>query len=161
MSADLKKKIMYSTCGAIVMWLVNSKFVYDVTNEQIGDTFSDGCPTSNGILIHTLAFSAIIYLVIYLCNRYKHLLFTEEESSQEKNELSRWTILKYSIYSTLIYFFLSSRPLYSLTNDISVKGGLGELLTKNCANEKGIVAHSVIYIVVLVLIMYIPNEEEC
>lgn len=136
------KKITYAALSAVVFLAVSLPQTYQQTDRLV-DTFNEGCPTPVGKFLHTGAFFVILYFLMKWLN---------------KSKLSDGLIAKYSFYSALIFFLLTSNDSYALTKNIPY---LGDDLVEvsGCPTKKGILVHAVVYLVVLTLVMYFPKDQ--
>jgi hypothetical protein len=124
--ATLQQKMQISAGSAILFMAVNLPETYRLTNKILPCKLIDGnCPTSMGVFIHT----AVFFLVTLLT------MGDIRENTFEK--------LKHSIYGTLIFFFLSSPTMYSLTQN-------------KCPTFQGVLLHTFLYFIALVGLMYLP-----
>lgn len=131
--STLNKKIYYSGVSALVFLGVSLPQVYQQTNQLVKANGS--CPNYKSKLLHVFVFFVLSLVVMQLsCKSDKTL------SDQ----------VKYSLYGSLLYFFLSSNEMYALTtnfvNDLSVDG---------CPTMKGVFVHTVVYMVALVGFMHL------
>jgi hypothetical protein len=62
--------------------------------------------------------------------------------------------LKHTLYGTLLFYLISNSELYQITNKILYNNILG---IDNCPTNVGIIIHSIIYIIALVIMMYLPE----
>lgn len=140
----LKTKLYYSAIAALIFVAVSLPQVYSVTDMAI-DTYnpSTNCPSPLGKFLHSGVFCIILFLIMKIMN------------GGMKGALSNGLMAKYSFYSTLVFFLLSSSDSYMLTN--SVIGGLSNQL--GCPTTSGIIVHALVYLVVLTLVMYFPKDE--
>jgi|TARA_Y100000389_G_scaffold161732_1_gene164273 hypothetical protein len=62
--------------------------------------------------------------------------------------------LKYSFYSTLVFYILSSASMYRLTSKLlpTAKGG--------CPTPFGLFLHSIVFLIALYGIMSLPKDRE-
>ena len=136
--ATLEQKVMISLGASVLMFIVNSEMVYKLT-----DMFSSGslynhatkCPTNLGLLVHTLVFFGLTYWSM---------------GSRTKNLVK----LDRTIYSTLIFYFLSSPTVYAFVSELL--GGT-TATSQGCPNLQGRILHALVFCAALVGIMYLPN----
>lgn len=135
------KKLYYSAIAALVFLIISLPQTYDTTDSLSGSTLSliDGsCPTPSGKFLHTAVFLTILYFIIKLT---------------DKKGLTPGMMFKYAFYSALIFFVLSSSDAYALTSN-SFDGLVN---TAGCPTRRGVVAHSIVYLFVILLVMYLPE----
>lgn len=130
--ATFEKKLSISLGSAVLFILTSLPQTYLLTDRFLPDKLFDkrtNCPTLLGRLVHTAVFFALTYLSM---------------GSVKKHGLK----LKYSIYTALIYFFLTSPELYAAVGFADYKG---------CPTFTGILVHAVVYTAALVGVMYLPE----
>lgn len=64
LSAGLKFK--FSLYSALLFFLVANPATYKLTNQLVGGTATDGCPTTFGLFLHTIVFLAASYGIMLL-----------------------------------------------------------------------------------------------
>jgi hypothetical protein len=67
--SDVRSKIRYSIISAIVFAIISSPFLYGVMESLLGKiaTISiGGCPTKLGLLLHSVVFAVIIFVLMEL-----------------------------------------------------------------------------------------------
>lgn len=131
--STFEQKLNISFNSAILFYLINLPFTYNLTSNLINTTLiSMNCPANLGIILHTLVFFIITYLSM---------------SSAKINEGIK---IKHSLYGTLIYYFISSPPFYTFINMIFNIGA-------TCPNDCGLLLLSILYCFALVSVMYLPK----
>ena len=131
--STFEQKLNISFNSAILFYLINLPFTYNLTSNLINTTLiSMNCPANLGIILHTLVFFIITYLSM---------------SSAKINEGIK---IKHSLYGTLIYYFISSPAFYTSINMIFNIGA-------TCPNDCGLLLLSILYCFALVSVMYLPN----
>jgi hypothetical protein len=75
-------------------------------------------------------------------------------SSHTSNSLPIGTKLKHTLYGTLLFYLISNSEMYHITNKFLYNNILG---TDNCPTNTGIIIHAVLYIIILVIMMYLPD----
>lgn len=146
--STLNQKIAISIKSALIFALCNSPRIYNLSNEFIKqDLYNKAikCPTNIGLVVHALLFFIITFLS--MGNIFRNCKLPKNTGVK----------IKHSLYGTLIFYFLSSPAVYSLTNSFignkySSKNG--------CPTIEGIMVHSLIYCVFLVLVMYLPERNK-
>jgi len=124
--ATLQQKAMISAQSAVLFLAVNLPQTYKLTDSILPLKLANGsCPTSLGVFVHTLVFFLVSFLTM---------------GDPRKDTLGK---LKHAIYGTLIFFFLSSPTMYSLTGS-------------RCQTVGSVVLHTIIYFLALVGVMYLP-----
>lgn len=136
------KKITYSALSAVVFMAVSLPQTYQRTDNLLNfSTTSGNCPTPAGKFLHTGAFFVILYFLMKFLN---------------KSNLSDGLIAKYSFYSALIFFLLTSSDAYALTSQLPGVNDLVDL--GGCPTQKGVIVHGLVYLVLLTLVMYFPKD---
>jgi hypothetical protein len=148
------KKLTYAALSAVVFMAVSLPQTYqsveDLSNTGLRylpgnyqvDTVVGNCPTPSGKFLHTGVFFVVLYFLMKWLN---------------KSDLSDGLIAKYSFYTTLIFFLLSSNDTYALTSQIP---NLEDLVdASGCPTKKGVLVHGLVFLVVLTLVMYFPKDE--
>lgn len=148
MATNLIDKIKISIFSSIIFFIVNLPQVYKITNGFLGNKIYDtltNCPTKLGLLAHSSAFFLLTFLSMLLP------LFGKNDKKDDGKKLGHK--IKHSLYGTLIFFFLSSPAAFSIVGSF-----LGsQYSNKNgCPTLKGILLHSAIYCVSLILVMFLP-----
>lgn len=135
--SSFQQKAMISAWSAGSFAILNSPHVYKVTNKLFPfPTYKGGCPTYMGSLLHTAVFFSVSFLSMVLGS----------------SKSSYGTMLKHSLYGSLIYFFVSSPHMYSVTKSLYAKTSTAN----GCPTMTGILLHSFVYFAVLVSVMYLP-----
>lgn len=128
----LYDKIQISFTSAILFYVLNHPKTFELTSGitklQLFNNQTK-CRSNLGIIIHILIFFIITFLTM---------------GDPRKNTGIK---LKNTIYGSLIYFFISSPILYSLTS---------KLIGTKCLDHKAIIIHSLMYFLALFLVMYLP-----
>ncbi len=141
MSLDLKQKAIHAGALAALFLVVSLPQVHGVTKKFAGDV-NDKCPKYQSKLFHTLIFAVLaIVLMKYVA----------------KSDKSFALMLKYAIYSTLVYFLLSSPEVYKFTDGL-IGQYTGALTNGDCPTTTGLAIHTAVYFVVLVLMMGMPAD---
>jgi hypothetical protein len=69
-SISIEKKIKISFYSAMIFFFISSPFLYQFVQKTFGEyvTVADqtGCPTNQGLLLHTAVFFTIIFLSMLL-----------------------------------------------------------------------------------------------
>lgn len=137
------KKITYSALAAVVFMAVSLPQTYQTTDGVLGlNTVQGTCPTAEGKFLHTGVFFVVMYFLMKWLNR---------------SNLSDGLIAKYSFYSALIFFLLTSSDSYALTSRLPYADGLTD--ASGCPTRKGVLVHGLTYLVLLTLVMYFPKDE--
>lgn len=138
--ATLQQKVAISTSSALQFALLNLPFTYRLTNSLLPlatyDTTTN-CPTNLGLLVHAIVFFLISFLTM--------------GDPRERTLLK----VKFSLYGTLIAFFLSSPSMYALTGSIF---GSNIADANGCPTLMGVLLHAFVYFLALVGVMYLPDE---
>jgi hypothetical protein len=148
------KKLTYSALSAVVFMAVSLPQTYqgveDVSNAGLSylpgglsvDTVQGNCPTASGKFLHTGVFFVVLYFLMKWLN---------------KSDLSDGLIAKYSFYTALIFFLLSSSDTYALTSRVPSLEDLVD--ASGCPTKKGVLVHGLVFLVVLTMVMYFPKDE--
>ena len=135
------EKLGISVYSAILFALINLPVTYGLTNQYVDQGIVDetGCPTSKGILIHTVVFLVLSFLT--MGNPFEDMMLKA----------------KYSIYGSLLFFLFSNPVAYSVTSQLSS----GVTASANgCQTNIGVLVHSVVYAAALVGLMYLPHDRD-
>lgn len=126
---SLSDKLMYAATGAVT---------FLVASYPYNDTFAN-CSSEMKFMK-----TGLFFLLSYLSMKFFY-----------SSMLTDGLMLKYSYYSALIFFMLTSSEAYDVTN----KYLGGDLVGGNsCPSVKGLVIHAVVYLVLLTLVMYFPSD---
>jgi hypothetical protein len=63
----MNPKILYSIQAALVFLVISSPFVYKLTDSLFGNIFDisvNGCPTIAGLLLHTVVYGIVVYVMM-------------------------------------------------------------------------------------------------
>lgn len=148
---DEQTKLMYSSVGASLFALVSLPNVYYYTNKMSGalgfsELKNENCPTSVGKLVHGLIFLLLSYGVMKVLNNKR----------QPEEQVPDVTIWKYSLFGTLLYFFVADDDTYGLTNRLFSNLGWEIANKAGCPNLSGILTHSLVYLLILFGVMHFP-----
>jgi hypothetical protein len=127
----LNEKIYYSGLSALVFLGVSLPQVYQQTNPLLQSNGS--CPNYKSKLLHMVVFFALSLGVMQFAGKSDKTLMQQS---------------KYALYGALLYFFLSSNEMYSLTTSV-----VGDLYIDGCPTIKGIAVHSAVYMLSLIGLM--------
>ena len=97
--------------------------------------YQNQCPTPSGVLLHVIFFFVITFL------------------SMKNALLDTGVKLKHTIYGSLLFFFLSSPPIF-----IFIRNFLGPRYANSagCPTTIGVFVNAILYCVALVGLMYLP-----
>lgn len=141
------KKLTYAALSAVVFMGVSLPQTYSVTDRYIGSytgsTLSGTCPSPVGKFLHTGVFFVVLYVLMKLLNR---------------TNMSDGLIAKYSFYSTLLFFLVTSSDTYALTSQVPALKDIGIVDATGCPTKQGVVVHGLVFMVLLVLVMYFPRD---
>ena len=133
--STLEKKISISAGSALMFGVLNLPAVYEMTNRVLPvATMRNGCPTSVGLLVHTFVFLGLTYLT--MCGA----------------KMSDGMKLSNTIFSALIFYFLSSKAMYSMVGKVI---GSNYSNSSGCHTMSGAVVHALVYCAALVGVMYL------
>lgn len=65
----MNAKVMYSLQAALLFFVISSPFMYNIVEKVFGKLFTvsiNGCPTTHGLLLHTLVYGLVVYLLMML-----------------------------------------------------------------------------------------------
>ena len=131
-----RKKLEISFLSSSVFFLTNLPQTYQFTNKLFPfATEINGCPTNLGIIVHTIVFLILSFLLML--------------KSKQNIEMK----IKNSLFATLIFFLLSNPTTYSVVGNLfnTTKNKWG------CPNWLGIVVHTLVYCLFLLSVMYLPE----
>lgn len=139
MDPTFNQKLGISAFSGLLFAIVNHPSTYAATTKYLSSSITDlaGCPTSKGLLIHTLVFFVITLLTM---------------GRPRDIDLLK---VKYSIYGALIFFAISSPAVYSLTSELT--GGL-TADERGCPTVTGVALHALVYTAALLGVMYLPRD---
>lgn len=136
----LKQKALISITSAIMFAFINSPDAYTLTNKYTSiNTYDSKCPTNTGLLVHALVFLVLTYLSMGGAN------------------VNEWIKFKHSLYGALIFFFISSPSIYTITGYIF---GPQIADADGCPTTYGILLHAAVYCVALIGVMYLPERNK-
>ena len=134
-----QQKLIISLGSALVFTAVNLPCTYKITNNVL-HTFNatTNCPTNLGLLVHAVVFFLLTFL------------------SMGNPLINSGVKLKHTIYGTLIFFLISSPTVYSFVGSI-----LGPHFAdvNGCPTLYGLLLHALVYCLVLVAVMYLPEKN--
>lgn len=142
--ATLNQKLMISSYVGLFFLVTSLPATYEFTNNlltpQTNMIFDPNtkCQTYFGHLVHTLIFFLLTYASMFV--------------GKGDSNISNLTKIKHSLYGTLIYFLISNKAMYQLTG--SFIPGLAS--KSGCPTLIGIFVHTIVYIMALVGVMYLP-----
>jgi hypothetical protein len=135
--STFENKLKISASSGAILGLINLPQTYKFINNilPIKTIAKSGCPNHLGQLFHILVFAVSSYFSM---------------PKKEDNKIK----LKYTIYASLMAFFLMSPAMFKLTGSI-----LGSSISNSdgCPSLTGLLLHVVVYIGSLVGLMYLPN----
>lgn len=138
------KKLLWSGIGGALFILVSLPQTYTQTG-RLTTTSYYNCPTPEGKFIHSGLFFAVNYFAMKLAASQGWLGMEGKSDS---------LMAKYSLYGTLLYFFLSSSDTYALTNNL-----IGNTANEGgCPEVKGIMIHGLVYLLLVMFMMYLPKD---
>ena len=143
--SPLNDKLFYSLMALFVFVITSLPQLYNSTNKFTA-TFdgATNCPKPAGKFIHAILFYILLYVVTRI---YERLRFGV-------GSFHSGLIAKYVLYATLLYLVLSSSESYQLSSS-----AFPELSVAGCPTIKGIITHSIVFLVVLTLLMYLPRDS--
>lgn len=133
--SQLQEKLYISIFSAFLFALVSLPDTYKLTNNVV-NTYSNGCPTGNGLLLHTFVFFLLTFLSMSMSNG------------------STGLKLKFSIYGALIFFLIASPAMFGLTGSI-----FGDSIAYGgCPTISGVLLHALVFCIALTGLMYLPES---
>lgn len=137
--------------------LVNSttkivgKSAADVLPSAVGSTVlkgantteSSGCPSTTGIMIHSVAYMLIIRIMMEKRNF--------AGCKKPYNSKDKWVA---SSIGGLMFLVISSPFLYNTVNELTSKLGLETVDEDGCPNVQGLLLHTAVFIVATRILMY-------
>lgn len=136
--ATLQEKVSISVNSALLFYILNLPFTYQLTNKLFSNTLYNtktDCPTPIGLIVHTLIFFLITFLTM--------------GNLQERT----LTKIKHSLTGSAIFFIVSSPMIYSL---MSLLFGKHLASLSGCQTLWGALFHAIVYFAILLAIMYLP-----
>lgn len=140
----LNQKLTISLASAGLFALLNLPCTYNFTNKLSNDLFKVSmydeektCPTNIGLIVHALVFLLITYISMYNIN--------------QKDGI-KW---KHSIIGALIFYLVSSPAIFSVVGKLF---GDNFSTSEGCPKNKGILLHSLVYAVILLGMMNLPEN---
>ena len=137
----LNKKLSISLGSAVLFVLVNLPQTYKFTNSLLPmSLYKNNCPSHLGLLLHSLVFFVVSYL------------------SMGKPLEKQLIKTKFSLYGTLIFYFLSSPAVYAVVGTLVNKLVSTSMVSSSgCPKNVNILLHGVVYCMALVGVMYLPE----
>jgi len=95
--------------------------------------------------------SMILFIVFMI---FVELLWNEFKETRKPLDL----IFKYAIYGSLLFYFISSKDVYLLTQKLPlIGGGLADSL--GCPTGPGIVVHGILFAIALLSMLGLPKDQ--
>jgi hypothetical protein len=122
--ATFEQKLSISMFSSVLFYFVNYPFSPGVV-----------CPKNKQLITNMVTFFMLSFLTMSGSN------------------VKIGTKIKHSLYSSLIFYFVSSPALYSLVGSV-----LGSSFSdqNGCGTLYGLILHTVVYCCILVAVMYLP-----
>lgn len=83
----MNPKLLYSLQAALVFLVISSPFMYKTTQMIFGKLFAvavNGCPTISGLLLHTVVYGLIVYILMVLQKSEEdEYIIVEDDDSEE------------------------------------------------------------------------------
>jgi hypothetical protein len=131
--STLEKKIKISLGSASLFFLLNLPKIFIILSEIFNlKLYENNCPTKLGLVFSTIIFFITTYFSM---------------GDPFKNKMFK---LKNTTYGTLIFYLISSPPIYYITNLILNRNDI-------CPSSSIILLHSVVYCLALIGVMYFPE----
>lgn len=148
-------KLTYSIFASILMYIIANPTTYQMIDNSFEEKgkISDaiGCPTLRGHLLHTVIFFILVFASM--------LIFLAFKPMEEQKSLG--LILKYSFYTALIFFLITSKEMYEFVNSMLKCFGFGSILEKEvCPSMDGVIVHSFIFGLIMFGVMNFPRDVQ-
>lgn len=130
MNINIKNIIQYTGITSCIFLFVSLPQLYIKSNDFLLENGT--CPTYKSRLLHLLIF----FILTLVCLKYL-----------TKIKKTWLELFEYILYSSLLYFLISSPDMYMLTNNLA--GGSIKLTDNTCPTINGIIVHVVIYFICL------------
>lgn len=141
MAKTLANKTRISLSVALLFIIVSHPQVAKLLNNVLPVWDNEmQCKTNLGIFVHTLLF--------FILNMGQMMI-----GDMNNEKLSVGLKIKYSFWSTLMFFVLSNEETYILMNNLYPVAG-----DSGCPNKTGIIIHAIIYFILLIGVMYLPPD---
>jgi hypothetical protein len=140
---DVSKRLKISLVSALVFLAVTPHIYTELSSN--GDKTKYECQDAKSHLASSALFFALNYLLMKM----------SVSGNKSDRTPSDMLLVKYSLYATLLYYAVSGTEMYQLTDSL----GFSSLTEKGCPSTFGILAHVVVFAVLLVLMMYLPQDE--
>jgi hypothetical protein len=144
-NSDFNKKLAWSAVSAAIFVAVSMPQTYAYTSNY-ANTSVKACPTGEGKLIHAGVFFVLNYLAMKLAASRK---WNGMDTHSDK------VLAKYSAYGTLLFLIVASSDMYAITESVLS----GSIESAGCPTQKGVFVHGVVFMVVVVLLMYLPRGQ--
>jgi hypothetical protein len=151
MSKTLGEKLLYSFLAGLLFVIASNPFTYGLVNNGITVLDNKGCPTARGHVIHTLIFFILLAILLLIMNYWKHPL----------HKLSFGLILRYSFYTSLMFYFMSNREMYEVVTGSPRASSIrtGSMLPDSpCVSYKGVFLQALIFTALKFLVMFFPPD---
>lgn len=139
---SFEQKLGISLGSSALFAVVNSPQVFKIVDSVLPLNVynqSISCPTNLGLIVHAVVFFALSYF------------------SMRGSYVREGIKIKHSLYGALIAFLVANPATYALTSSI-----LGRWIASpsGCPTMAGLLLHAVVYCVVLVGVMYLPEGNK-
>lgn len=128
------KTLQQTALGGLTFFAVSLPDFYARSNKFL--EVEGNCPSWKSRLLHTIAFFVVTYLVIM-----------NVEKPEDKSN-----VLKRCLFSTLVFFLLSSPEVYRFTDSFGV---IKTSDNNACPTMTGVIAHSGVFMLVNLLIQHL------
>lgn len=130
LSQNDSKAHYHAGVGTALFFIMSLPGLYNKTNSYYAPTDVSSCPTYKSKILHTVIFFILAILAM------KYVV---------KSTLPTETIVKNAVYATLLFFFVSSAELHSLTQAICNSFTSVPHTVTGCPKMSGVVLHSALY----------------
>lgn len=150
-----------SIISGLTFLIVSSPYTYSLTNSAVeftanavnsipssvknnlNTTEPSGCPSTTGIMIHSVAYMLIIRIMMEKRNL--------AGCKKPYNSKDKWIT---SSIGGLMFFVISSPFLYNTVNGLTSRFGLDIIDDDGCPNVQGLLLHTAVFIVATRILMY-------
>lgn len=135
--AIAKKRFMISVLSALVFFIIINKDTFKLTRSILGNWVgsSEGCPSGNGFLLHSMVFGLAIF----------SLMFGSKEKALSLDEK-----MKVSVFSALLFYIIANPALFKTMNKL-LGGWVSD--SAGCATIDGSILHMIVFLAISYVVM--------